>query len=117
MSGGVGVRRQVFTRRLGIFLGLVFVVFGVLETIRVFASGDGGLLFWFGTLCGGGALILLSTLRLKSRPGLSLAALIVGVLAACVATVWTVVLPVLALLLMVLRMTERSEAPTADPVR
>lgn len=91
MKGGVGVRRQVFTRRLGICLGVVFLVFGVLETIRVFVSGDGGLLFWFGTLYGGGALILLGTLRLKSRPGLSLGAVILGVLAASVATAWTVV--------------------------
>jgi hypothetical protein len=103
-------RREVVARRLGVGLGVVFVGFGVLETVRLLVTGDGGFVFWFGTLCGGGALILLGTLGLKSRPGLSLAAVIVGVLAASIATVWTVVLPLLALLLVVLRVLGPREA-------
>jgi hypothetical protein len=111
------MRRQVFTRWLGICLGAVFVLLGVGETIRVFVSGDGGLVFWFGTLVGGGALILLSTLRWQSRPGLALGALVVGAFAGSLATAWTLVLPVLALLLIVLRGMGTPEGPGGDPAR
>jgi hypothetical protein len=103
------MRRQVLTRWLGICLGLVFAALGVLETVRVVVSGDGGLVFWFGTLVGGGALILLSTLGLRSRPRLSLGALILGALAGSVATAWTLVLPMLALLLIALRLMAAPE--------
>jgi hypothetical protein len=103
------MRRQVLTRRLGICLGVLFVLLGVAETVRVFATGDGGLAYWFGTLVGGGTLILLSTLGLQSRPRLSLGALIIGGLAASLATAWTLVLPLLALLLIFLRLTATSE--------
>ncbi|WP_350275615.1 hypothetical protein [Kribbella sp. HUAS MG21] len=106
------MRRQVLARRLGICLGVLFVGLGVAETVRALVTGDGGLAFWFGTLVGGGTLILLSTVRLQARPGLSLGALIIGALAASVATAWTVVLPLLALLLIVLRLTT-----TPDPER
>ena len=41
---------------LGLFLGCLLIAGGVAETVRVVRSGDGGLLFWFGTLVGGGAL-------------------------------------------------------------
>lgn len=94
-------------------MGLLFVLMGLAETVRVFVSGDGGLAFWFGTLVGGGTLILLSTLRWQFRPRLSLGALIIGALAASVATAWTLVLPLLALLLIVLRVTATSE-PSAS---
>lgn len=103
------MRRQVLTRRLGIGLGVLFVLLGVAETIRAIVTGDGGLAYWFGTLVGGGTLILLSTLRLQSRPRLSLGALIIGGLAASLATAWTLVLPLLALLLIFLRLTATSE--------
>ncbi|MEI8410745.1 MULTISPECIES: hypothetical protein [unclassified Kribbella] len=106
------MRRQVLTRRLGIGLGVLFVLLGVAETIRAIVTGDGGLAYWFGTLVGGGTLILLSTLRLQSRPRLSLGALIIGGLAASLATAWTLVLPLLALLLIFLRLTATSEPST-----
>jgi hypothetical protein len=101
----LNTRRQTFTRRLGICLGALFVLLGVAETIRAITTGDGGIPFWFGSLCGGGVLILLSTLRLQSRPRLSLVLLILGAFAASLATAWTLVLPLLAMLLIFLRLT------------
>jgi hypothetical protein len=116
-KGWETMRRQILTRWLGIFLGSIFLLFSVLETIRVFVSGDGGLLFWFGTLFGGGTLVLLGTLRLQSRPALSLCSVILGAFAGSLATAWTVVLPLLALLLIVMRVMGTSEVPGRDPVR
>ena len=84
------------------FLGVVFILFGIAEVIRVVGWGGGGLAFWFLSLCGGGALILLGTFVVTQRPWLSLTLVIVGCLAATIATMWTLILPVLAMTLLVL---------------
>ena len=97
------MRRDSAIRRLGIVVGASFLLAGILETFRVLTSGDGGLVFWFGSLCGGGAMVLLGTLGLRSRPLLALAAVTIGALAGSLATAWTLVLPVLALWLVVMR--------------
>jgi hypothetical protein len=87
----------------------------VLETIRVFRSGDGGLVFWFGSLVGGGTLVLVGHLGLRSRPGIAFAALLVGAAAGSLATMWTLIIPVLALLLVFLKANELGQAPPAAP--
>jgi hypothetical protein len=106
--GGKWMRRQTVILWLGVFVGVMFLLAGVLETIRVLLSGDGGLAFWFGSLIGGGALVLLGTLALQSRPFLALAAVAVGSLA----TAWTLVLPVSALALVVMRALDTLGNPT-----
>jgi hypothetical protein len=111
----MSMRRRIVIRWLGIFVGSMFLLAGVLETIRVLRSGDGGLAFWFGTLVGGGALVLLGTLRLQSRPLLALAVVTIGAFAGSVATAWTLILPVLALLLVVLRATSTLGNPVQAP--
>jgi len=70
--------------------------------VRAVRSGDGGVPFWFGSLVGGGTLVLLGTfLRTRgARAGVPL--LVVGALAGVLATAWTLVVPVLALVLVVL---------------
>ena len=87
---------------LGVGLGVLYVAAGVAETVRAVRSGDGGVPFWFGSLVGGGTLVLLGTfLRARgSRAGVPL--LVVGCLAGLLATAWTLVVPVLALVLVVL---------------
>lgn len=42
-----------WTRWAAIGLGVLLVAAGVAETVRLTRSGDGGLVFWFGTLVGG----------------------------------------------------------------
>jgi hypothetical protein len=110
--GGKWMRRQTVILWLGVFVGVMFLLAGVLETIRVLLSGDGGLAFWFGSLIGGGALVLLGTLALQSRPFLALAAVAVGALAGSLATAWTQVLPVSALALVVMRALDTLGNPT-----
>ncbi|WP_328994847.1 hypothetical protein OG394_10065 [Kribbella sp. NBC_01245] len=110
-------RRQLWTRRLGVFLGAIYLLFGVLETIRVFTSGGGGLVFWFGSLVGGGTLVLLGTLGLRSRPTSALGAVILGAFTATLATAWTLVLPLLALLLIILRLKDLPSVPTHNPAQ
>jgi hypothetical protein len=60
------VRR--WTWWFGVFLGGLLIAAGIAETVRLVQSGDGGFIFWFGTLVGGGILVLTGTLLLPRRP-------------------------------------------------
>lgn len=86
---------------LTVFLGVLYIAAGIAETTRAVVSGDGGIPFWFGSLVGGGALILLGhVLRRHQRPYVVLVT--VGCLAGVTATLWTLVVPVLALIVIAL---------------
>ena len=82
-------------------------------------TGDGGLLFWFGTLVGGGVVILVGQ-AVRRRPGLSCGLVVTGAFAGAMATMWTLVVPVLAaavVILVILRTGEaidRAEAARPD---
>jgi hypothetical protein len=89
-------------RRLALVLGIVFILTGIAETVRAVRSGDGGLAFWFGSLCGGGTLILVGTFPLARRRWLSFMLTALGCLSAAIATMWTFILPLLATLLLTL---------------
>jgi hypothetical protein len=67
----------------------------VAETVRVVRSGDGGLLFWFGTLVGGGVCVLVGTLLLPRRPVPGCVLTTLGCVAGVLPTMWTVVVPVM----------------------
>ena len=103
-------------RRLALLLGAVFILAGIAETVRALRSGDGGLPFWFGSLCGGGTLILVGTFALSRRVWLSFILTAVGCLAATIATMWTIILPLLSVLLVVLtlRWAVQASEPTAS---
>ena len=111
----MSMRRHSAIRRLGIVVGSSFLLAGTLETIRVLTSGDGGLAFWFGSLFGGGAMVLWGTLGLRSRPLLALVAVTVGALVGSLATAWTLILPVLALWLVVMRAVSTLGNPAPGP--
>jgi hypothetical protein len=100
-------------RWLGLFLGCLLIVAGVAETIRLTRSGDGGLLFWFPTLVGGGALILAGTLLLPRRPTLGAALTVAGCIAGMLPTMWTLIVPVLLIVLAVTSVS-RQRRPTAE---
>lgn len=58
--------REVLARRGGIGLGVTYLLLGVAETVRLVVTGDGGFLFWFGTLVCGGVLLLLGAVPHQS---------------------------------------------------
>jgi hypothetical protein len=69
-------------------------------------TGDGGIAFWFGSLVGGGALILVGRLALPGRPTLARRLVVLGCLAGVLATLWTLVVPLVALTVIVLVVVE-----------
>ena len=102
---------QRLTTRLGILVGSTFLIFGVLETVRLSRSGDGGFLFWFGTLVGGSALVFLGLFGLQEHPHAAWAVLSIGALAGSVATAWTIIIPVFAVVLIVLKANDMDSGP------
>ena len=96
-------------RGLALGLGVVFILAGLAETYRAVSSGDGGVVFWFGSLFGGGTLIITGTFALTRRTWVSFSLTAIGCLAAANATMWTLILPLLAATLLVLALVRALE--------
>jgi hypothetical protein len=77
---------------LALGLGVVFIVAGLAETYRAVSSGDGGVVFWFGSLFGGGTLIIIGAFAVARRTWLSFSLTAIGCVAAANATMWTLIL-------------------------
>ena len=97
------------TRWLGIVLGVVLIADGAAETVRLMRSGDGGLIFWFGTLVGGGTLIVLGTLLRARSSRIGWPLVVIGCILGLVPTMWTIVMPLLLLALVVITAREASQ--------
>ena len=93
----------------GLLLGGLLVAAGIAETVRLVRSGDGGLAFWFGTLVGGGILVLTGTLLLPRKPIPGCVLTTIGCVAGVVATMWTLVVPVM-LVALVIASAKQAEA-------
>jgi hypothetical protein len=111
--------RRKFTRILAVCLGVLYIVAGIAETTRAVVTGDGGIPFWFGSLVGGGSLILIGTLAFRGHRWLSSALVAIGCMSGAIATMWTLVVPLLALTVLVLVMLQTGEevdqAPSGGP--
>ena len=91
-------------------LGCLLVVAGIAETVRLVRSGDGGIYFWFPTLVGGGVLIVVGTLVATGRPTLGFVLTMLGCFLGIVPTMWTVLVPILLVVLLVSRARQMSAA-------
>jgi len=103
MSGRSFGRIATATKVLAVVLGVGYIAAGVVGAAFGVTDGDGSdLAFWLVLLVGGGALVLIGSFVLGSRPVLSAVLTSVGALAGAVALFWSVIVPVLALALVVL---------------
>ena len=91
-------------------LGCLLIVGGIAETVRLVRSGDGGIYFWFPTLVGGGVLVIVGTLVASSRPTLGFLLTMIGCFVGIVPTMWTVIVPIMLVVLMVSRARQMSAA-------
>jgi hypothetical protein len=89
-------------RRLALVLGVVFILAGSAETGFAVRSGDGGVPFWFGSLLRRRRADTGWHVSLSRRRWLAFSLTAGGCLAAANATMWTIILPLLAALLLTL---------------
>ncbi len=108
--GGYRTKVHRWTWWFGLALGGLLVVAGIAETVRLVRTGDGGLWFWFPTLVGGGLLVAAGTLLLPGSPTLGCALTTVGALAGILPTMWTLVVPVLLLVLIIVSAKQAAAA-------
>lgn len=99
--------RLAFWLTLG--LGLLYVAAGIAESVRAVSSGDGGLWFWFGTLVGGGALVLGGLATPARHPNVRRTLICVGSMMGVLATSWTVLVPLVAVIVVVLNLPKPSD--------
>lgn len=88
-------------RPLGLALGVVYVGMGTAELFTHRDDDGSALLFWGGSLVGGGVLIIGGALVVARLRALGLTMLTVGAALGMNATLWTVLVPVLAVLVLV----------------
>jgi len=103
------------TRILGTIVGGGFLVLGGAELVTRL-DDPLPLLFWLPTLWGGGVMVLIGVFRMTAQPTLSIALVVVGTAAGLLASVWTILMPVLGLTLVVLTIlnTGRQDLVPAD---
>lgn len=89
------------SRTLGLSLGILFILFGVVEVIAHRNDTAGALAFWGLSLLGGGASVLAGTLVRPTRRAWGLTLLTIGAVVATNATVWTLLVPIFAIVTVV----------------
>lgn len=100
--------RATATKALGAFLGLTYVVLGIVESTIAIRGSDPILYFWLPALCGGGLLILTGVLKVVRPAWVSIGLVTVGALAGALATAWTIVGPILSITLILLIISRSS---------
>jgi hypothetical protein len=95
-------RVTMATRIVALVLGIGYVVSGIVGAFAFGATDGSDTFWWLLLLVGGGALVLAGAFVLDSRRILSVAVTIVGALAGALALFWSVVAPVLAIVLALL---------------
>jgi hypothetical protein len=97
-------------RMLGAALGAIYLAFGVGELIA-HLDQPVSLAFWVPSLIGGGALVLYGIFGRRTR--FSTRLVVFGALLGLVATAWTLIVPVLAIVLVVLTFNGAQRGPAA----
>jgi hypothetical protein len=99
--------RRVLTA-LSWIVGIAFIVLGLVEVVaRVMADEPANwtaIALWSVTLLGGGALVLVGSFALPERRGLSTALVVAGCVLGVLGSAWTILLPILAIVLIFMRM-------------
>jgi hypothetical protein len=108
-------------RPLALWLGGIYVGLGTVELITHRDDTTNALLFWGGSLVGGGALVLAGRFILDRRRALGLSLLTVGAVLGMNATVWTILIPLFAVFVLARSYRNEdaglivSEAPVEGP--
>ncbi len=99
---------------LTVGLGILYFVAGIAETVvRIVTDELDAIPFWFGTLCGGGGAILLGILVYRDSPRMYPMLVIIGCFSGMLATMWTLLVPVIAVIVVVLTIQRVNAEKTA----
>lgn len=99
------------SRTLGVSLAVVLLLFGVAEVVTHRDDTAWAIAFWGISLLGGGGLVLAGTLVRRTRRAVGLTLLTVGALLGANATIWTLLIPVFALVTVVAAYRDRTVSP------
>ena len=99
-------------RLLGVSLGALFLAVGVIEVVTHLDETARALAFWGLSLLGGGALVLAGTFVRPAKRSLGLTLLTIGAVVATNATLWTVLIPIFAIVTVVAAFRDRGPAAT-----
>ena len=96
-------RLALWTNGLGLLLGVGYLFAGMIGWFADVSDGDrGDLAFWLVLLLGGGALLLAGLFASGLPRGVALALALVGALAGALALIWSILVPLVALVFVVL---------------
>lgn len=98
-------------RRLALLLGVAYVGFGIAELIEHVDDSAVSLLFWVVSLLGGGALVLGGLLMARRSRDAGRALVTVGAAFGMVATMWTLLVPAVAVVVIALALREPHPIP------
>jgi hypothetical protein len=104
--------RVVWTRRLSMTLGVVYAALCVIES---YAHRDDGLAFWFLTLFAAAALVLVGTRRPTRNPYVGDAMVALGAAIGILPTLWSLVVPLLAVAVIALTLIESGQRLDGRP--
>ena len=108
------MRSRLLVTVLSWFVGGAFLALGVVEVVVRLTSGDPvdlvAIAIWSVTLIGGGILVLVGSFALPGRRGLGAVLVVAGCFLGVLGSAWTVFLPVLAIVLIFLRLRESNAA-------
>jgi hypothetical protein len=104
-----GERSTRWIRILGGVVGGIYLAIGAAE-LASHLDDPGSLAFWLPSLWGGGALVLYGVF---GRPFVSVKLVTAGALLGMVATAWTLIVPVIAIVLVVLTFNSAQRGPAA----
>lgn len=109
--------RSTLARRTTLTLGLIYVAFGIAEVIAHRTDTVAALLFWGVSLLGGGGLVLSGVLTWSAHPRSSTALVVIGAALGMTATAWTVLIPLLAIVVIVLAVREHGTLAGGGPAQ
>ena len=105
-------RMAMWTKGLGLLLGIGYLFAGLVGWIVDVADGDrGDLAFWLVLLIGGGAALLAGLFYPRLPRGVGLVLAIVGALAGALALLWSILVPLVAIVFVVLLVLRERSTP------
>lgn len=108
----MGTMPSALARRTTLSLAAVYLVFGVIEVYTHRDDTVAALLFWGISLLGGGLVVLAGVAAWAARPLVGLVLVVLGALLGFLATIWSLLVPLLMIAAVGLNIRDYAVRPT-----